>query len=227
MLKPLFFENIWRMPDYAIRTFLGLLGEFQQVGVTIKSFARANGLSEIDIRRGLTWLEQPKVEAYGIAEIDYTPYIEIIKKSAYYTINVLPTYAQPSSLKFKFDDTDQTRLRTIELENKKLLSQISKPYEENGLSLNMRGHYKPFIVRMESDLGRILTHSEAFMIGSMLDMYGLERVEKQWRTMLYKSDNPIRAMYAMFKNGANGKNKWTPKNVEAAPKPTPVITREE
>lgn len=224
-----FYIHLRYMPDFAIRTYLALLGERDGgVGTTIKSLSRNNGVSEADIRRGLSWLESPTVGMYAESEVEIPVYILVEKKSKYIVIDMSIYYCtEKHRIKFSFDDTDQTRLRKVEDQNKKLAMKNDNPYERSSLTLNMRGHFKPFIAQVEQDLGRTVTVEESFMLGSMLDMYGLERVEPQWRRYRYTTENPLRAIYAMFKNGANGKGKWKPKNIESPPPTTAVIQREE
>jgi hypothetical protein len=181
----------------SVYTFLTARSDLDlKVGLTQQEISRTTRLSVGAVREALGWLEQPSYldSALKVAT-EIAPFISVKKYSTAYKITLLQPYSEERAIRFTFEDTDSRRIKLLEDEVRRL----SKPVvQKSRLSMYLKGDKGSVIAEIESDLGRPITVEDAFLLGSILDGYGPERVRAAWRRHAANLPNPIRGIYAMF-----------------------------
>lgn len=200
-----FLQVMDRVPNEALKVFLYLQGRASldtRVGMTQQEISRATRLSVGAVRDSLGWLSSPSYIDAGLkTQEEIAPFISLRKVSNYFEVILLEPYAQGEKIKFTFEDTDSRRIATLEQEVRRLATSRK---QNSRLSLYIRGERGALLKEMENDLGRGLSQEEAFLMGGVMHMYGVERIRTAWRTKAAEMDKPIVGIYATFMGRAHG-----------------------
>ena len=169
-----------------------------KIGLTITELARQTNLSTNVAVSALTSLEV----------MEYIRLEKTKRKNVFSlrSLKGLEEHEVVTPIPFTFDDTDETKLKTLEAE----LLRLKVQYEQAGVGVQstlrnvIKGDKRELIIEIEGDLGRGLTTNEAFLLGEILRGFGTERAKKAWRGKAHAAKNPIPALYAILNNGALG-----------------------
>ena len=201
-------QDLPYIPSDALRVLLALMDRHRmktKVGMSITELARITDLGTVAVGRSLLWLADPVYQHHPTKEQETTPFIKIVPRSKYFSINVEPYWLGETAPAFPFtyDNTDETKILTLEKELRRLSTQ--KP-TTSGLTGVLRGEELLLVSEVERDLGRALSVDEAFLMGKLVSGYNPERVKKLWREKFALiPKNQIRAIYGMLWNGKSGK----------------------
>ena len=203
-MRDAFVQTMDRMPSEALRVYLYLQHRARldtKIGVTQQEISRATRLSVGAVRESLGWLVEPTYKDALLKAEPILPYIKITKTEKAHAITLLEPYEDTLRLHFTFEDTDSRRVAVLEKEIRRLAKTRG---EKSDLSLYIKGDRASLLSEIESDLGRPLTQSEAFLMGGVLHHFGVDRVRSVWRRQASNMEKPIVGIYALFMNNAKG-----------------------
>lgn len=188
----------------AMKVYFCLLNRDEQqkrlkIGLTLNELVRAADVGEDACDRALKWLQQPTEEL--------TPFITLTKKSKH-SIITLQSYwtdAEPTPIPFTYDNTDTTKLATVEKQMRLLDVQYARDVVKvrSGLADVLKGEERDLILEIEQRSGRAITQREALLLGKCFARYGVERTKQSWRQKQSAKD-PIRATMGALFNGEKG-----------------------
>lgn len=199
-------QIIHRIPHEPLRVYLFLEQRANletRIGVTQQEISRATRLSVEAVRESLGWLAEPSYKDAQLTPEPILPFIKITKTEKAHAIKLLEPYHREVRLNFTFEDTDSRRISTLEKELRRIAANRA---DRSDLSLYIKGDRGELLSEMETDLGRRLTQSEAFLIGGVLHHFGVDRVRSVWRRQAHRMEKPIVTIYAMFMNNAKGQS---------------------
>jgi hypothetical protein len=202
-------EHLPLIPSDALRVLLVLMDrhrvqETTRNGLTLTELARATDLGLESVGRSLLWLQTPQVKSHPTKENEIVPFIHMEAKSKHFTLRVDAFWIDANLHKpipFTFDNTDSTKLATLEKEIRRLSTLRSS---SSGLTAVLRGEEQQLVGEIERDLGRGVTIPEAWLLGKSVQGFNPSRVKTLWRQKHALSKDPIRAIYAMLTRGKLG-----------------------
>lgn len=191
---------IEKLPTLAAETLKVLLvladrqNQPTKVGLSLNELARTADVGRIAARTALSFLAQEG-------------YLTITPKGKHHVIILAAAWVGGSiPIPFTYDDTDDTKISTLETEVRRLSRQYQRERlgESSGLSEILQGEERDLIQEIEGRRGYGISTRESWLLGKAVARYGPARVKSTWR-QLQSSKDPIRAAYAMLVKGAKGK----------------------
>lgn len=201
-------QDLPYIPSDALRVLLVLMDRHRmktKVGLTLTELGRATDLGTQAVGRSLLWLAEPTYKAHPTKDVETMPFISIAQKSRYFTLTVDPHWLGETvpAIPFTYDNTDETKLLTLEKELRRLSTQRATT---SGLTSILKGEELQVVSEIERDLGRGLTVDEAFLAGKLIQGYNPDRLKKLWREKAaIIPKNQLRAIYGMLMNGKLGR----------------------
>lgn len=167
-----------------------------KVGLTLTELARQTDLG----------VEATRFAIHGLTEKQFLGNEETKKKNVV-VLKLLKVEQDKTTVPFTFDNTDETKLATLETELLRLRERYVNDLvgEKSTLREFTRGDERELVIEIETDLGRGLTTNEAMLFGKIVQGFGPERAKDTWRKQAHMAKNPLPALYAMLANGIRGK----------------------
>jgi hypothetical protein len=190
-------DNLPTLAAETLKVLLVLVDRQNQatkVGLSLNELARTADVGRIAARAALSFLAQEG-------------YLTITPKGKRHVIVLASAWTADSvSIPFTYDDTDDSKISTLEGEVRRLAAQYQRERlgESSGLVEILRGEERDLVQEIENRRGYGISTRESFLLGKAIARYGPARVKSTWR-QLQSSTDPIRAAYAMLVKGAKGK----------------------
>lgn len=196
-----FIPLVSTLSNSAVAVYLVLLDRAKgqvdlKVGLSLAELARRANLSSNAAKSALDELISSDVISY-----------EKKTKHDIILLNVIFIAEALNPIPFTQKNTDENKIVTVERELAALQRRMTerRTQEKTNIAVTLEGEEREVIGQIEHDLGRAMTHTEAYYLGKLMSAFGPPRVSEVWKSSAKQAKTPLKALSAMLWNGARGK----------------------